>query len=106
MSILAANPTAPPSLSLRTVDTAISRPMILNFGAELPSPWIGLSHSSASAFATDFSSQSTDENFGPVCVCRYVSRLLLGHCFGAISAPGGAAPLCFGCAALRVMVPP
>ena len=47
-----------------------------------------------------------DENFGPVCVCRYVSRLLLGHCFGAIPAPGGTAPLCFGFAALRVMVPP
>ena len=106
MSILAANPAAPPSLSLRTADTAISSPMVLSFGAELRFPWIGLSLSSASAFAADFWCQSTDENFVPVCVCRYVSRLLLGHCFGAISAPGGTAPLCFGCAALRVMVPP
>jgi hypothetical protein len=54
----------------------------------------------------DFCGQSADENFGPVCVFRYVSRLLLGHCFGAIPAPGGTASLCFGYAALRVMVPP
>ena len=106
MSILAANPAAPPSLSLRTADTAISRPMVLSFGAELRFPWIGLSLSSASAFAADFSSQGSDENFGPVCVCRYVSRLLLGHCFGAFPAPGGTAPLCFGFAAHWVMVPP
>ena len=106
MSILAANPAASPSLSLRTADTAISRPMIPNSGAELPSDWICLGRSRASAIAPDFFSQSSDENFGPVCVCRYVSRLLLGHCFGAFPAPCGTAPLCFGFAALRVMVPP
>jgi hypothetical protein len=72
----------------------------------LASHWIGLNHSSASAIVPDFCSQSTDENFGPVCVCRYASRLLLGHCFGAIPAPCGTALLCFGFAALRVMVPP
>jgi hypothetical protein len=65
-----------------------------------------MGRSSVSAIAPDFSSQITDENFGPVRVCRYVSRLLLGHGFGAIPAPGGTAPLCFGYAALRVMVPP
>ena len=37
----------------------------------------------------------------PLCI-----PLLLGHCFGAIPAPGGTAPLCFGYAALQVMVPP
>jgi hypothetical protein len=62
--------------------------------------------SNGSAIVLDFCSQSTDENFGPMYVCRYVSRLLLGHCFGANPAPGGTAPLCFGYAALRVMVPP
>jgi hypothetical protein len=106
MSRLAANPAASPSLSLRTAETANSSVVARNSGAEVPSPSTGLSRSSASAIALDFCSQSTDENFGPVCVCRYVSRLLLGHCFGAISAPGGTAPLCFGFAALRVMVPP
>jgi len=106
MSRLAANPAALPSLSLRTADTAISMPMTPNSGAKLPSDWVGMGGSSASAIAPDFFSQSTDENFGLVCVCRYVSRLLLGHCFGAIPAPGGTAPLCFGFAALWVMVPP
>ena len=106
MSRLAANPAASPSLSLRTAETANSSVVARNSGAELPSLWIGVSHSSASAFATDSRSQSTDENFVPVRVCRYVSRVLLGHCFGAISAPSGTAPLCFGFAALRVMVPP
>ena len=106
MSRLAANPAASPSLSLRTADTATSSVIARNSGAELPSSWIGESRSNGSAIASDFCSQSTDENFGPVCVRRYVSRLLLGHCFGAIPAPGGTAPLCFGYAALRVMVPP
>jgi hypothetical protein len=103
---LAANPAASPSLSLRTADTAISRPLTTIFDGSWPSFSVGLSYASASAIAPDFSSQSTDENFGPVGVCRYVSRLLLGHCFGAFPAPGGTAPLCFGFAALRVMVPP
>jgi hypothetical protein len=106
MSRIAANPDASPSLSLRTPETAISSVITRNSGAELPSDWIGLGHSSASAIAPEFCSQSTDENFGLVCVCRYISRLLLGHCFGAFPALGGTAPLCFGYAALRVMVPP
>jgi hypothetical protein len=102
----AANPAASPSLSLRTAETATQSVIARNSGAELPSPWVGLSHSSASVIATDFWSQSTDENFVPVRVCRYVSRLLLGHCFGDFPAPVGTAPLCFGFAALRVMAPP
>ena len=107
MSILAANSAASPSLSLRTAETPISSLMTRNVGGEMAILLrIVLSRSIASAIAADFRSQSTDENFGPVCVCRFVSRLLLGHCFGAIPAPGGTAPLCFGYAALRVMVPP
>jgi hypothetical protein len=106
MSRLAANPAASPSLSLRAAEMATPSVIARNSGAEWPSFWIGLGRSSASAIAPDFCSQSTDENFGFVCVCRYVSRLLLGHCFGPFPAPGGTAPLCFGFAVLRVMVPP
>ncbi len=106
MSKLAANSAASLSLSLRTAETPIVSLMTRNFDGKWPSSWIVLSRSNASAIAPDFCSQSTDENFGPVCVCRFESRLLLGHCFGAIPAPGGTAPLCFGYAALRVMVPP
>jgi hypothetical protein len=106
MSRLAANPAASPSLSPQTAETAFSRLMTHYFGEKWPSCWVGLSHSTVSAIAPNFCSQRNDENFGPVCVCRYVSRLLLGHCFGVIPSPGGTAPLCFGFAALRVMVPP
>jgi hypothetical protein len=106
MSKLAANSAASPTLSLRTLATASPGEMLRESGENCLWFLGGQSRSNGSAIPSDFCSQSTDENFGPVCVCRYVSRLLLGHCFGAIPAPGGTAPLCFGYAALRVMVPP
>ena len=106
MSTLAANSAASPSLSLQTLETANPGQAVRESGENCLSFLGGQSRSNASAIASNFCSQATDENFGPVCVCRYVSRLLLGHCFGAIPAPGGTAPLCFGYAALRVMVPP
>jgi hypothetical protein len=103
---LATNPAASPSLSPRTAETAIARLMVRNFDGKGPSSLSGLNHSNASAITPDFCSQIIDENFGPVCFCRFGSRLLLVHCFGAFPAPGGTAPLCFGYASLRVMVPP
>jgi hypothetical protein len=106
MSRLAANSAASPSLSLRTLESANPGQTLRETGGNCLSFLGGQSRSNASAIAWDFCSHATDENFGSVCVCRYVSRLLLGHCFGAIPAPGGTAPLCFGYAALRVMVPP
>jgi hypothetical protein len=42
--------------------------------------------------------------FALACVSPYVSRLMLGHCFGAYPAPGGSSLFCFGYAALRVTV--
>jgi hypothetical protein len=106
MSRPAANSAASPSLSLRMFETASPGQMPRESGENCLLFLGGQSRSNGSAIASDLCSQSTDENFSPVCVCRYVSRLLLGHCFGAIPAPGGTAPLCFGYAALRVMVPP
>ena len=106
MSRLAANSAASPSLSLMALETANAWQTARESGEDSLSFLGGQRRSNGSAFAPDFCSQSTDENFGPACVCRYVSRLLLGHCFGAIPAPGDTAPLCFGYAALRVMVPP
>jgi hypothetical protein len=44
------------------------------------------------------------EGLVPACVSPYVSRLVLGHGFGAYPAPYGAALFCFGCATLRVTV--
>src|SRR5208282_4324333 len=45
--------------------------------------------SKRTAMAVNFRSQCPDENFALGCVCRYVSRLLLGHRSGASPAPGG-----------------
>jgi hypothetical protein len=106
MPRLAANSAASPSVSPRTPETANPKRSVRESGEHHHSFLGGHSPSIASAIALDFYSHCADENFGLVCVCRYVSRLLLGHCFGAIPAPGGTAPLCFGFAALRVMVPP
>ena len=106
MSIPAANSAASPSLSLVALETASACQTARESGEDSLPFLGGQRRSKGSAIAPDFCSQSTDENFGPVCVWRYVSRFLLGHCFGAIPAPGGTAPLCFGYAALRVMVPP
>jgi hypothetical protein len=106
MSTPAANPAASPSLSLWELETANRCQTAREPGENCLSFLGGQSGSQASAIASNSCSQLSDEIFGPVCVCRYVSRLLLGHCFGAIPAPGGTAPLCFGYAALRVMVPP
>jgi single-strand DNA-binding protein len=41
------------------------------------------------AVEAHFRSQNADEYFGPVGACRFVSRPLLGHRFGAIPSPGG-----------------
>ena len=106
MSTLAANPAASPSLSLWALETANPCRTVRESAENCLSFLGGQRRSNGSAIAQDVCSQSTDENFGPMCVCRYVSRLLLGHCFGSNPAPGGTAPLCFGYAALRVMVPP
>ena len=106
MSILAANSAASPSLSLRTLETTIFGQTVRETGENCLSFLGGQRRSNRSAIVPYSCSQSTDENFGPVRVCRCVSRLLLGHCFGAIPAPGGTASLCFGYATLRVMVPP
>ena len=48
-----------------------------------------------------FRSQYADENFALERVCRYVSRLLLSHSFGAFPAPGGARSSASHCAPLR-----
>jgi single-strand DNA-binding protein len=43
-------------------------------------------------------------DFGPEGVCRFASRSLLGHGFGAELAPGGSSLFCFDCIALWVTV--
>jgi hypothetical protein len=90
MSTFAANPAGLPHVSpcvvegankiLRTCDDGdASRPLCGGYAC-----------SNRTAIAANFPSQRVDENFGLGRVCRYVSRLLLGHSFGAFPAPGGA----------------
>ena len=64
----------------------------------------GLSHLKNAALSMNFFYRDSNGSFGPVGVCRFVSRLLLGHRFRAIPAPCGSSLFCFGCAALRVTV--
>ena len=106
MFTLAANSAASPSLSLSALEAANRCQTALESAENCLSFLGGQRRSNGCAIVQDFCSQIANENFGPMYVCRYVSRLLLGHCFGANPAPGGTAPLCFGYAALRVMVPP
>jgi hypothetical protein len=50
---------------------------------------LGCACSNRTAIAGNFRSQHSDENFALERVCRFVSRLLLGHSFGASPAPSG-----------------
>ena len=52
------------------------------------------------AICVDFREPSADENFVLKRVCRFVSRLLLGHRFGSIPAPGGTRSSASHCAPL------
>ena len=89
MPFLAANPTGFPHLSPRPVVRANAGLSTRNGGGELRPSYGGHACSIRAAIAADFRSQCADENFALERVCRYVSRLLLGHSFGAFPAPGG-----------------
>ena len=104
MSRLAAKSAASPHLSPRKLSAAFESRMGCRIGGELPFFCGAVSRSKPAAIDANFPSQRADENFALVCVCRYASRRLLGHSFGAKPAPGGAALFCFGYAALRVTV--
>ena len=57
--------------------------------------------SSRYVICLDFREPKADANFALNCVCRFVSRLMLGHRFGAIPAPGGTRSSASHCAPLR-----
>ena len=104
MSKLAANPAASPHLCLCKVFRANRVQKPCNDGGEMPSFLRVLGRSNDAPVGTNFRSRDIDENSVPACVCRFVSRLLHGHCFGAYPAPCGSSLFCFGYAALRVTV--
>jgi hypothetical protein len=90
MSFLAANPADLPHLSPRPVEQANKSVATCNYGGELRPSYGGHARSNRAAIVATFRSQYADEKFALERVCRYVSRLLLGHSFGAFPAPGGA----------------
>ena len=89
MSFNAANPARFSYLSSYPVEKANKSLSTCNYGGELRPSYGGHASSNRIAIAVNFRSQCADENFALVRVCRYVSRLLLGHSFGAFPAPGG-----------------
>ncbi len=89
MSFHAANPASFPYLSSCPVEPAKDCLSTRNYGGKLRPSCGGYARSNRAPIAVNFSSQCADENFALERVCRYVSRLLLGHSFGAFPAPGG-----------------
>jgi hypothetical protein len=89
MSFLAANPAGFSQLSPCLVARAIADLSTRNDGGELRPSCGGHACSNRTAITVAFRSQHTDGNSALARVCRYVSRLLLGHRFGVFPAPGG-----------------
>ena len=89
MSFLAANPAGFSHLSPCLVERANAGLSTRNDGGELRPSYGGHAGSNRTAIAASFRSQCADDNFALARVCRYVSRLLLGHRFGVFPAPGG-----------------
>jgi hypothetical protein len=101
MSFLAANPADVSYLSPCLVKQVNENLSTRNYGGELRPSYGGHAGSNRSAIAVNFRSQCADDNFVRERVCRYISRLLLGHSFGAFPAPGGTRSSASHCAPLR-----
>ena len=89
MSFLAANPVAFSHLSPCLVERAIAGFSTGDHGGELHPSCSRQAGSNRTAMTAVFRSQHIDGNSALARVCRYVSRLMLGHRFGVFPAPGG-----------------
>ena len=89
MSFHAANPARFSDLFPCVVEQANKSFSTRDYGDELRPSYGGPCRSNRTAIVVNFRSQCADDNFALERVCRYVSRLLLGHSFGAFPAPGG-----------------
>jgi len=89
MSLHAANPAGFSYLSSYAVESANKSLPTRNYGGELRPSYGGPCRSNRAAIAVNFRSHCADDNFALERVRRYVSRLLLGHSFGAFPAPCG-----------------
>ena len=101
MSISAANSAGLPYVSLCSWAWADQSFISRNLYAHSGRSFRGDASSSRIAICLDFREPSADKNFVLKRVCRFVSRLMLGHRFGAIPAPGGTRPSASHCAPLR-----
>jgi hypothetical protein len=101
MSFLAANPARSFHLSRCLAEQANKSLSTRNYGGQLRPSYGGHTSSNRIAIAVNFRSQCADENFALARVCRFISRLLLGHSFGAFPAPGGTRSSASHCAPLR-----
>ena len=101
MSLSAANPARFSNLSLYLAEQANPSFSTRNYGGELRPSYGGTCPSNRTAIAVNFRSQCADDNLALERVCRYVSRLLLGHSFGAFPAPGGTRSSASRCAPLQ-----
>jgi hypothetical protein len=90
MSFHATNPAGFSDLSLCIVQQANKSLSTRNYGGEVRPSYGGDARSNRAAIVATFRSQYADGYFALERVCRYVSRLLLSHSFGAFPAPGGA----------------
>ena len=106
MSFHAVNPAGFSYLSSCPVELANKSLSTCNYCGELRPSYAGTCRSNRTAIAVNFRSQCVDENFVLACVCRYVSRFLLGHSFGVFPAPSGTRSSASHSAPLRVSVPP
>jgi hypothetical protein len=89
MSFRVANPASFSHLSTCPVESANKSVSTRNYSSELRPSYGGPARSNRAAIVATLHSQYADDNFALDRVCRYVSRLLLGHSFGAFPAPGG-----------------
>ena len=89
MSFHATNPASFSYLSSCAVESASKSLLTRNYGGELRPSYGGTCPSNRTAIAVNFRSQCADDNLALEPVCRYVSRLFLGHSFGAFPAPSG-----------------
>ena len=100
MSTLAANPAGLPHVSPCVVERANKIFRTCDDGGGSRPLCDGYACSNRAAIAANFLGQRADENCALARVCRYVSRLLLGHSFGAFPAPGGTRSSASHCAPL------
>jgi hypothetical protein len=83
------NSAAIPYLALISAVQANRLPLTGGWGCEMPSFSISAGQTKEAAVLANLPGQDAEDDFGPDCVGRLVSRPLHGHCFGANPAPGG-----------------